>query len=189
MKRMICLLLIWTFALSLMLSGCRASEAAPPAAETTDPSQTTEQLEFTQETDPEASIPVSDPGPAGTEIPLENTGKLRVSYSGSRSSVRYITSPDDLPDYPEFDAYDEAFFQSHALVLVEETVTSGSIQVSISGISVDGGSAVVTLSHETAGDMGTSDMATWLLWAEVESGLDCRWTVANPAVTSGAEKY
>uniref|UniRef100_UPI001C9E8AF7 hypothetical protein n=1 Tax=Klebsiella pneumoniae TaxID=573 RepID=UPI001C9E8AF7 len=74
--------------------------------------------------------------------------------------------------------YDEAYFVEKALVVVYETVSSGSVQVDIA--SIDGG--VVTLSHEMSGNVGTADMATWLLWAEVDAGLDYTWSVANPAV-------
>lgn len=125
--------------------------------------------------------------------PLEITGanKLRVAYTGNRSSVTYITSASGLPDYSELAQYDDAFFAEHALVLVTETVGSGSIDVGIQSVNISGSNAEVTLYHEGAqpGTYNTNDMATWLLWTEVEPGLDCRWTVVNPALTPDNAAY
>ena len=40
------------------------------------------------------------------------------------------------------------------------------------------------------GQVGTADMATWLLWTEVDTGLeDYQWTVANPALESQLSQY
>lgn len=90
-------------------------------------------------------------------------------------------------------AYDDAFFKDHALVLVQESVSSGSVEVGIESVSLKADhTAVVTLTHQGPGEgqVGTADMATWLLWAEVDTGLeDYQWTVANPALESQLSQY
>lgn len=116
----------------------------------------------------------------GTELKFENQGKQRVAYTGIVSNVLYVTSPDQLPKTEAFVRYDDTFFQDHALILVTDTVGSGSTQVRIGRITVSGGIAYVTLSRELPGQVGTADMATWQLWAEVEKDLRLQWKVANP---------
>lgn len=117
----------------------------------------------------------------GTELKFENAGKRRVPYTGIVSSVVYVTSPVQLPKTDAFAKYDAAFFQDRALILVMDTVGSGSVQVRIGRITVSGGIAYVTLARELPGQVGTADMATWQLWAEVEKDLRLQWKVANPA--------
>lgn len=114
------------------------------------------------------------------------TGRARLAYTGNISSVRYVTSPEHLPNVEGLEGYDEAFFQSKALLLITESVPSGSMVVDIESITVDDGIAVITLSHQMPGDAGTTDMATWLIWAEVDAGMDCTWTIANPMLKSEA---
>lgn len=146
---------------------------------------------------------------AGTTLPTTDTGRviqaqtipspgdsipngqnrIRIPYTTNRSSVRYVTNPSQLPDYEELSQYDDAYFQDHALVLVYETVTSGSILIDIDSIQYSGSNASVVLTHVLQGDVGTSDMATWLLWAEVEPDLSYSWTVANPALKDSSETH
>lgn len=127
----------------------------------------------------EESMTVTD----GAALSFANAGKARVTYSGNRSSVQYITDAASLPDEPSLAAYDARYFQSHALLLVTETVSSGSVQVEIASITVSGGQAHVRLSHLPPDGEGTCDMATWLLWVEVDTGLNYQWRVENPALT------
>lgn len=180
MKRAAAILL----ALVLMLPGCQASgngqsnQIAFGTMKTTLP-------ETTGVTTPQIKV---DETFGNSDVAIAGTGKVRVDYAGNYNSVRYVTEASNLPNFEELSQYDEAWFQSHALVLVTETVTSGSIQVGIASIRVEDGRASVTLSHELDGN-GTDDMATWLLWAEVETGLDYDWELANPALQSNAEKY
>lgn len=118
----------------------------------------------------------------GTALSFENAGKTRIAYTGNRSAVRYITDVSALPDEPELSSYDAAYFQSHALLLVTETVSSGSVQVEIAAISVVENQARVVLAHLPPDGEGTCDMATWLLWVEVDLGLNYQWSVVNPAL-------
>ena len=111
----------------------------------------------------------------GSYVPGQ-VNRLRLTYSG-----------------PELSAYDDAFFKDHALVLVQESVSSGSVEVGIESVSLKADhAAVVTLTHQGPGEgqVGTADMATWLLWTEVDTGLeDYQWTVANPALESQLSQY
>lgn len=125
----------------------------------------------------------------GTELVIGETGKVRLSYSVNYSSVKYVTSVSELPDCDGLEAFDDAYFQDHALLIVIETVSSGSVDTGIQSAMADGSSAVVTLYHETKSGVVTADMTTWLLWAEVDKGLDYSWTVSNPAVESDTSKY
>ncbi len=113
-------------------------------------------------------------------VTFSNQGKLRISYYGNISGIRYITSASQLPENEAFSAYDDAWFQDHALILITETVTSGSIGIDIDSIAIDEGTAKVTLLH-TIPQQCTADMATWLLWAEVDKGLELLWQVENPS--------
>jgi hypothetical protein len=186
MKRMICILL----ALLLLLSGCQT--AAP--AETTAPAES-DVPETAFPTGEEQSVPVQTVpdmvigGMEGEELELRNPGKARIDYTGSRSYVQYVTSVDQLPDEEALKGYDEAFFERSALVIVVETVGSGSVQLDIESIRLSDGTASVTLKRAMPGEVGTSDMATWLLWAEVDRDLDFEWVLEGGSKQSQDEKY
>lgn len=177
--------------LACMLAGCRTSvgDATTPET-TTEPTANVDVIQIPSDevevTVPKETLAV---GEGESDIAIAATGGVRITYSGNVSSARYITSRDQLPDYPELQGYDDAYFQEHGLLLVMETVTSGGMEVKIDGVSLDGDSAVVRLSHGAAGEMGTAVMTTWLLWAEVEAGLTYTWSVGNPAVESDAQRY
>lgn len=189
MKRIGMFTLVLVYLLGLMLTGCRpagsgqSSDSAP---------ETTEQAPiFTQISDPDVTVPKTplEQTPDGTDVSFGNVGKVRVAYTINRSSVQYVTSVAGLPQCEELAKYDEAYFKDHALLVVYETVGSGSVEVGISAIHADGGIAAVTLSHEMPGQVGTTDMATWLIWAEVDKDLDYRWEVTNPVYKSEESKY
>lgn len=74
----------------------------------------------------------------GSYVPGQ-VNRLRLTYSGNVSSALYVTSAAQLPDYPELSAYDDAFFKDHALVLVQESVSSGSVEVGIESRVPEGG--------------------------------------------------
>lgn len=164
--------------LACLLWGC-TGEKNPEAS--TQPTQT----QAVPETQPETVL-ATKPGVDAVEF--GGGGSVRVDYTTNISSVRYITSADRLPNNEALAGYDESYFETKALLIVYETVSSGMVQVGIESISVSGGDAVVTLSHENVGQVGTPVVTTWLVWAEVEQWLDLSWTVANPAMESGVQK-
>ena len=47
--------------------------------------------------------------------------------------------------------------------------------------SIDPSTGTVTLSREMNGDVGTMDMATWLLWAVIDRDDSVTWSVENPS--------
>ena len=190
MKKLICLLL----AMMCLLAGCRSagrdpqdqasqpSESKTTVPADTDPTETTE-------TEPTADATVILPDNNSGSILLGQTQKLRISYNGNRSGVRYVTDPSQLPDYPELEGYDEAYFADRALLLVVETVASGSVKVDIQSVTVDNGVAYVVLDHEIPTGMSTADMTTWLLWVEVDTGLEYTWNLVNPALPAQNQQH
>lgn len=179
MKRMMCAMLV----LVLLLCGCQS--AAMPGGE----NQTQTEAVTEAPTEPTVEVTLMDPPEVtlphtgletqtGEKLDLGPTGCQRVPYTHNVSNVFYVTAVDQLPGYEALQAYDEAYFAEKALLVVLESVGSGSMKVGIESVS----NGVVTLSHELPGDVGTADMATWLLWAEVEQGLEFTWSVSNPAL-------
>lgn len=182
MRKLICMLL----ALTVVLCGCTQAEQPreTTASEGTEPVT----VPFKEVDPPKATLPKGDRGEQETQLPkpMGGTGAQRIEYKQNVSSVRYITRVEDLPDYEALDGYRNAeYFEKKALLVVLDTVTSGSVKVSIGTV----GAGTVTLGREMDGDVGTSDMAAWLLWAEVEQGLDYRWSVTNPGVRSNLSTY
>lgn len=172
MKKILCILLCM-----LLLTGCRSSggEETSAAAETETPTLAIIQdEEFTM---PKLPVISTVPRESGEGVAFENPGKVRLSYIGNRSYVRYITSVEELPAEEALKGYDESFFETGALLIVVETVSSGSVRLEIGSITLDGDTATVTLSRSMPGDVGTADMATWLLWAEVSRELDYNWVL------------
>lgn len=192
MKRMICILLAL-----MLLTGCRTgsgTETTLPAepTETTLPltAPTLEQtLPWTEMTEPEKIPGFTIAGENAEALAFSNPGCVRVNYEGNRSYVRYVTDIDQLPAEEALQGYDAAFFENHALIVVYETVNSGSVRLELEEITVEAGTASVSIKRTISGDMGTSDMATWLLWAEVDRDLACDWEIANASALPGVEKY
>ena len=175
MKKLICLLL----ALMLVFSGCASSAVVE------EPTEPQEPLEATETDPPEVTLHIEE---KETEAMMEMsaTGAQRIEYKQNASSVRYITRVEDLPAYEALDGYRNAeYFETKALLVVVDTVTSGSVKVAIDSV----GNGTVTLSKEMSGDAGTADMATWLLWAEVDQGMTENWTISNPGVQNNLSKY
>ncbi len=174
MKRIICFLLVYLL-ICCCSTGCKRGNAEPTTP-TTAPRVQRPALGPTE--DPRATILPTTP-----YLQIGQGGKQRINYTIPLSNARYITSVDQLPDHPCFAKYDEDFFKANALLIVTETVNSGSVDVAIESVEVEGAVASIRLSHTGNGGIGTGDMAVWLLWAIVDKGLDYEWVVLNPAVT------
>lgn len=185
MKKIICMLL----ALLLVLTGCHTSGSETTPTETTAaPTETTvPEMAVTVPTIP--MNPVIGATEPGDSIAFANPGKARIAYTGMRSSVQYITSVEQLPDEEWFKDYDEEFFKTGALLVVVETVSSGSVQLEIESIRVSGDTASVQVKRTLSGDVGTTDMATWMLWVEVSNELDYDWVLPNSTNLPEGEKY
>lgn len=164
---------------ALVLAGCglprQEDETRLPT--TWNPGETTVEPDF-------GDVVIGDDTP-GEPVGEEAQGKERLTYEGVESAVRYVTSADQLPDCEALETYDDAYFETHALILVTQSVTSGSVDVSIKVIQKTETGYGVVLSYGEPGkdQAGTNDMATWLLWAEVEKGLEGTCEIVNPALT------
>ena len=193
MKKFICLLLI----AMVLLTACAPAGGEILPGETTlpqgvtqpgqptEPSQTVPDMKETQ-----SSLKPLPGGEDGLALTFANPGKVRITYQGNPGYVRYITSPEELPEEAALAGYDEAFFEQHALLVVVETVTSGSIRLELGSIILLGDTARVSLNREMSGEVGTADMATWMLWAEVEKGLDYSWELEGEDERfPGSSKY
>lgn len=124
------------------------------------------------------------PAALAPEVVILKTGKVNIPYTINVSNVRYATSVDMLPTQDEFAQFDATFFEKYALVIVTETVNSGSLEVGIESITVENGVGRVKLSHRPGGALGSGVKTAWLLWAQVEQGLEYTWEVINPALES-----
>ena len=180
MKKYICMIL----ALMLVLTGCQSANGA------TTPSTG----EIAQATIPALTEGTLDGGiaierPEGVDLPFENAGKVRLNYEGSRSYILYVTSVEELPKEGSWTGYDEAYFQTKALLIVVETLGSGSVQLELESIRVHENTASISIKRPMEGDVATTDMATWMLWAEVDKGLDYEWTLANATELPAGELY
>lgn len=187
----------WTLAagcaLCLLLAGCRV-QGDPSSAQAGPTGSGSIQDDSQPEGTPGVGNVVggSDFAPVqGDPVEESARGKARITYNGNESTVRYVTSVSQLPPYQPLSQYDDAFFQDHALVVVTESVPSGSMDVEIDSIRYTDTKNSVVLYHSAPQDdqAGTNDMATWLLWAEVDRDIQGAWMVANPALASDAEKY
>lgn len=186
MKKILCALL----ALMFLLSGC-AGSGQPD--QTTAPAQIMElpEVEFDTPVQENPGQPLNPIGGSleGDQLAFANPAVSRVAYTGIRSYVKYITSPQELPNEGQWQGFDDAFFEKHALLVVVETVNSGSVRLELESITVADGVASVSIKRSLSGEVGTSDMATWMLWAQVEKGLDYTWTLANATELPQGEQY
>ena len=184
MKKFICFVLVFV----LFLTGCQTTAPEETTLAATEGNQA--QLDSVP-TLPEEGFqqgPVLG-GVQGDELPFANAGAVRLSYEGNRSYVRYVTSVDQLPPEGSWNGYDAAYFETGALLIVVETLGSGSVQLELESIRVEDGKASVVISRTMSGDVGTADMATWMLWAEVAGDLDYDWGLANATELPQGEKY
>lgn len=130
-----------------------------------------------------------------TPVALESPQSLRIVYQqDTPNSITYISSMEQLRTYglygsEKLAAYDEDFFASKALVLVKYTVNSGSTKLQF-GDAIRVSNMVSVSMEAQPADFGTSDMATWLLWAEVDPSLrDCQWVLDTAQINSGGIAY
>lgn len=138
----------------------------------------------------EAPLPETTPSPSAPidQLAFEKWGMVRIPYSGSYNSIRYITDASQLPNQKELAEYDDAYFRQKALVLIVQTVSSGSLRLTVQSIDVEDGVAAVSLSKHFPGADGTCDMATWLLWIEVDADLDYQWILAGQSQSLPVER-
>ena len=124
----------------------------------------------------------------GIDVNFEVLGSTAMHHSVNICKARYITSASALPDREELREYDDVWFESHGLLLIYESVSSGNVKVGVEKIKLDGTTANITLTHTPDGTIGSGVKVTWLLWLEVDKGLEYTWRVDNPAMESSASE-
>lgn len=120
----------------------------------------------------------------GIDVDFEVLGSVALHHTVNISRAKYITSAAALPDNEELSEYNDSWFEDHALLLIYESVGSGNVKVDVEKITLDGATANITLIHTPVGTLGTGVKVTWLLWLEVEKGLQYTWQVENPSLES-----
>lgn len=116
----------------------------------------------------------------------------RITYDYNRSEAKVITNIHDLSPYNEIKElvkYDEDYFNTSSLLLITQTTNSGSIGVSIEAIAAIDKVLKIKLGY-TVPEIGTADMATWLLWVELDKNYDeFLGEIINPATKPGLSAY
>ena len=78
---------------------------------------------------------------------------------------------DEVPSFNNATAvYDDAFFENNSLLMIYVTSGSGSFRYGVSGVSVENGELCVHVKLTRAPEIGTCDMAGWIIAVEVEDG-------------------
>lgn len=125
-------------------------------------------------------------------IPTHNQNKTKLTYDRNRSEGRILSTLSDLEPYltlADFSSYTETYFKEKSLLLITQSVKSGSISVSVDTVTQDKGQLNVTLSYNSPQTL-TWDMTTWLLWVEIDKTSDKRPVVIiNPSLTSDLAVY
>lgn len=135
----------------------------------------------TEESTPTSVQDTHGPLDLGIDVKFELLGAYSMSHTVNVSNVRYLTSASELPDYEELEQYDDAWFREHALLLIYESVAGSKTKVGVESIQLEDSVANITLSHNYDGE-GTASKRTWVLFLEVERGLEYEWKVVNPAL-------
>ena len=159
----------WTLTFCLLFAGCQSTESAQAGQEL--PISTEEIEPILNERNEQLNQQVISAG----RVEFRNGGRQRIPYTGAVSTVQYITSVEQLPNYEVFKQYDAEFFKENALVLVTQSTGSGSAQLEIESLLVENGEVVVKMKQTMPEGEGTMDMAAWLVWVEVDAGLDFQW--------------
>lgn len=125
-------------------------------------------------------------------IKFSDGGIARITYDYNRSEAKVITNIQDLSPYNEIKElvkYDEDYFNTSSLLLIAQTTNSGSIGVSVEAIAAIDKVLKIKLGY-TVPEIGTADMATWLLWVELDKNYDeFLGEIINPATKPGLSAY
>ena len=85
-------------------------------------------------------------------------------------STQVIRSVTELTSYDSTLPYDDAFFESHALLLIRLMETSGSIRHLVTDVTGDDSKLTVSIDRLRP-DIGTMDMAAWHILIELPAGV------------------
>ena len=125
-------------------------------------------------------------------IEFSEVGITRVNYDYNRSEAKVISNIQDLAYYEgikELSKYDKEYFNTNSLLLITQTTKSGSIKVSVEDIATIDKTLKIKLGYSVP-EISTADMATWLLWVELDKKYDkFLGEIINPATKSGLSAY
>lgn len=78
---------------------------------------------------------------------------------------------DEIPSFNKAtEGYDDAFFENNSLLMIYVTSGSGSLRYGVSGVSIENGELCVHVKLTNNPEIGTCDMAGWLIAVEIEDG-------------------
>lgn len=125
---------------------------------------------------------------------LDNQGSKKIVYSGQESSIVCAGDRKSMVNFAGSDAgelknYTDEYFEGKALLMARISVRSGSDRPSFKSVMFKEGRALVTLKYY-APKIGTCDMATYLIWAEMDrkyAGYD--WEISNPALKAFYSRF
>lgn len=153
-------------------------------------------------TEPNKEVPMINLSPIVTDpyntLPKDNLikflegGIARITYDYNRSQSKVLSNIQDLSPYNKINGlakYDEEYFNTSSLLLIIQTTNSGSIGVSVEAIGAIDKVLKIKLEY-TVPEIGTADMATWLIWVELDKDYDeFIGEIINPATKPGLSAY
>lgn len=79
---------------------------------------------------------------------------------------------DEVPSFNKAtEGYDDAFFENNYLLMIYVTSGSGSLRYGVSGVSIENGELCVHVKLTNNPEIGTCDMAGWLIAVEAEDSI------------------
>ena len=124
----------------------------------------------------------------GEEIPFEAKIDKTGSYTSGKAfpKISVVKNKEDLGaiDYLSYgDKYDEEFFKTKALIVIELQETSGSVRNEVTKV-VKNGEKITIGIKKTIPEIGTADMAEWAVYVEVDNSFVGDNTVVDIAFTT-----
>lgn len=124
----------------------------------------------------------------GEEIPFEakvdKTGSYTQGKTFPKISVFKTKEALGAIDYLSYgDKYDEEFFKTKALIVVELQETSGSVRNEVTKV-VKNGEKITIGIKKTIPEIGTADMAQWAIYVEVDNSFVGDNTAVDIAFTN-----
>lgn len=176
--------------LCLALTACTHTQT--PTQATTPPS-TAAQTSFPVVSQPDKSgFAFAQPGfLSNGEVSLQKAGEARIEYKSSHTeNVAWCVTDPQVVSGMQLEGLscDDDFFKDKALLFVRITTSSGSAMLDLSKAVLVGDDRLEVVYTCQMPQIGTADMCTKLLWAEVDRSLaQYRWSVYGSV--EGGQRY